>query len=80
MKKLLLILILLAPVFLAAQQKFTLSGYVRDAANGETLVGANILLQQPGGQGTTSGGQREFAPVLARAGKGRFSIERLTAE
>lgn len=24
-------------------------------------------VQQPGGQGTTSGGQREFAPVLARA-------------
>ncbi|MGA1761081.1 MAG: 3-deoxy-8-phosphooctulonate synthase, partial [Paracoccaceae bacterium] len=24
-------------------------------------------VQQPGGHGTTSGGQREFAPVLARA-------------
>ena len=24
-------------------------------------------VQQPGGQGTTSGGQREFAPVMARA-------------
>ena len=24
-------------------------------------------VQQPGGQGTSSGGQREFAPVLARA-------------
>jgi 2-dehydro-3-deoxyphosphooctonate aldolase (KDO 8-P synthase) len=24
-------------------------------------------VQQPGGQGTTSGGQREFVPVLARA-------------
>jgi 2-dehydro-3-deoxyphosphooctonate aldolase (KDO 8-P synthase) len=24
-------------------------------------------VQQPGGQGATSGGQREFAPVLARA-------------
>ena len=24
-------------------------------------------MQQPGGQGTTSGGQREFVPVLARA-------------
>jgi len=24
-------------------------------------------VQQPGGQGTTSGGEREFVPVLARA-------------
>ena len=24
-------------------------------------------MQQPGGQGTSSGGQREFVPVLARA-------------
>ncbi|MCB0584003.1 MAG: carboxypeptidase-like regulatory domain-containing protein, partial [Phaeodactylibacter sp.] len=54
MKKILLILILLSPVLLAAQEKHTLSGYLRDAASGETLVGANILLQKPGGQGTTS--------------------------
>jgi 2-dehydro-3-deoxyphosphooctonate aldolase (KDO 8-P synthase) len=28
---------------------------------------ATHSVQQPGGMGTTSGGQREFAPVLARA-------------
>ncbi|MGY9003810.1 MAG: 3-deoxy-8-phosphooctulonate synthase, partial [Rhodospirillales bacterium] len=28
---------------------------------------ATHSVQQPGGQGATSGGQREFAPVLARA-------------
>ena len=28
---------------------------------------ATHSVQQPGGQGTMSGGQREFAPVLARA-------------
>ncbi len=28
---------------------------------------ATHSVQQPGGQGTTSGGQREFAPILARA-------------
>jgi 2-dehydro-3-deoxyphosphooctonate aldolase (KDO 8-P synthase) len=28
---------------------------------------ATHSVQQPGGQGTTSGGQREFAPVLAGA-------------
>jgi hypothetical protein len=32
-----------------AQDKFTISGYVRDAASGETLIGANIsLVDQPG--------------------------------
>jgi 2-dehydro-3-deoxyphosphooctonate aldolase (KDO 8-P synthase) len=28
---------------------------------------ATHSVQQPGGQGTSSGGQREFVPVLARA-------------
>ena len=28
---------------------------------------ATHSVQQPGGQGTSSGGQREFAPILARA-------------
>jgi 2-dehydro-3-deoxyphosphooctonate aldolase (KDO 8-P synthase) len=28
---------------------------------------ATHSVQQPGGQGTTSGGQREYVPVLARA-------------
>ena len=32
-----------------------------------TVFDATHSVQQPGGQGTTSGGQREFAPVLAKA-------------
>jgi 2-dehydro-3-deoxyphosphooctonate aldolase (KDO 8-P synthase) len=31
------------------------------------VMDATHAVQQPGGQGTSSGGQREFAPVLARA-------------
>jgi 2-dehydro-3-deoxyphosphooctonate aldolase (KDO 8-P synthase) len=31
------------------------------------VVDATHAVQQPGGQGTSSGGQREFVPVLARA-------------
>jgi 2-dehydro-3-deoxyphosphooctonate aldolase (KDO 8-P synthase) len=31
------------------------------------VMDATHAVQQPGGQGTTSGGQREFAPVMARA-------------
>jgi 2-dehydro-3-deoxyphosphooctonate aldolase (KDO 8-P synthase) len=38
------------------------------AATGYPVVfDATHSVQQPGGRGTTSGGQREFAPVLARA-------------
>ena len=38
------------------------------AATGYPVVmDATHAVQQPGGQGTSSGGQREFAPVLARA-------------
>ena len=38
------------------------------AANGDPIIfDATHSVQQPGGQGTTSGGQREFVPVLARA-------------
>jgi len=38
--------ILLLPTLLAAQVKHTLSGYVRDAANGEELIGVNILVKE----------------------------------
>lgn len=31
------------------------------------IIDATHAVQQPGGQGTSSGGQREFAPVIARA-------------
>ena len=31
------------------------------------MFDATHSVQQPGGQGTSSGGQREFVPVLARA-------------
>lgn len=43
-------------------------GLVVMAQTGYPVVfDATHSVQQPGGQGTTSGGQREFAPVLARA-------------
>lgn len=38
-----------------------------EATGYPTVFDATHSVQQPGGQGTTSGGQREFAPVLARA-------------
>ena len=38
------------------------------ASTGHPVIfDATHSVQQPGGQGTTSGGQREYVPVLARA-------------
>lgn len=38
-----------------------------DQTGAPVIFDATHSVQQPGGQGTTSGGQREFVPVLARA-------------
>ena len=40
---------------------------MRTACDAPVIFDATHSVQQPGGQGTTSGGQREFVPVLARA-------------
>lgn len=45
MKKFLLLLAVI-PSFLLAQEKYTVSGYVRDAANGESLIGATVLITE----------------------------------
>jgi outer membrane receptor protein involved in Fe transport len=45
MKKLIAVLLVcLAPVWLMAQKKVTLSGYIRDSLNGETLIGATVSI------------------------------------
>ena len=40
--------LLFSVTFLSAQQQVTLSGYVRDAANGESLIGATVYIQEVG--------------------------------
>jgi TonB dependent receptor/CarboxypepD_reg-like domain/TonB-dependent Receptor Plug Domain len=45
MKRLIITLLLLYPVLLSAQTKYTLSGYIRDSLNGETLIGATVAVQ-----------------------------------
>ena len=40
---------------------------MREACNAPVVFDATHSVQLPGGQGTSSGGQREFVPVLARA-------------
>ncbi len=55
MKKTSLLLALLLPLFAWAQPaKFTISGYVKDAANGEDLIGATVLATDLDGVGATT--------------------------
>ncbi|GAB4240527.1 MAG: TonB-dependent receptor [Ekhidna sp.] len=41
-------LLVLLPAFLFSQEKFTINGYVRDASNGEALIGATVLITELG--------------------------------
>jgi hypothetical protein len=43
--KLLVVLFLMAPFFIMAQNRFTVSGFIKDSLNGETLIGATIAIQ-----------------------------------
>jgi hypothetical protein len=54
MKKLFLALFLLLPIAIFAQQKFTVSGYVKDADNGEELIGATIYVEETKGGTATN--------------------------
>jgi len=49
-----LLLLLFLPLSLVAQEKYTLSGYVRDAASGETLLGAAVSVSGEEQLGTTT--------------------------
>ncbi|HLZ17383.1 MAG TPA: carboxypeptidase-like regulatory domain-containing protein, partial [Cyclobacteriaceae bacterium] len=46
MKLLFSLLIVLTCSGIYAQQKFTINGYVRDAANGEAMIGATVFVQE----------------------------------
>ncbi len=67
MKRLIIVLIFLYPVLLAAQTKYTLSGYVRDTLNGETLIGATISVQ--GQSKGISSNQYGFYSITLMPGK-----------
>ncbi|QNF35186.1 TonB-dependent receptor [Adhaeribacter swui] len=45
---------LLLTNLVAGQQKFTISGYIRDAVSGESLIGATIRVQEISNQGSTT--------------------------
>lgn len=45
MRRFIAVLLFIAPTVVFAQQKYTLSGFIKDTANGETLIGANLAIQ-----------------------------------
>jgi len=54
MQTIIRVLFLLMPGLLLGQDTYTLSGYIRDASNGETLIAANVINADNPAQGTTS--------------------------
>ena len=52
--KFLLLLFFLLPFAMSAQDKVTLSGYIKDANNGETLIGANVFVKETANGATTN--------------------------
>src|SRR6218665_3723764 len=49
-----LLFLLFLPFFVSAQQKFTISGYVKDATNGEALIGATVYVKEINNGATTN--------------------------
>jgi TonB dependent receptor/CarboxypepD_reg-like domain/TonB-dependent Receptor Plug Domain len=47
-KNFLLLIFCLAALFSSAQNKYTISGYIRDSLSGETLIGASIIINGQG--------------------------------
>lgn len=44
-KTIILLWMLIGPILIFAQNKYTLSGYIKDAATGEDLIGANVFVK-----------------------------------
>lgn len=60
----LLCLILLFAISTVAQQKFTISGYIKDAKTGENLIGATITIKELQGKGTGTNAYGFFSITL----------------
>lgn len=67
----LFIFLLLMPLLMAGQEKYTLNGYVRDISNGEELIGVNILVRELN-SGTTSNVYGYYSLSLP---KGEYTVE-----
>jgi hypothetical protein len=71
MRRLLIVWALFGSLGLWAQPRSTLSGYVRDAANGEALIGVNVLVKETR-QGTVSNAYGFYSLSLP---EGSYTIE-----
>ena len=73
MKKLLLLSFLVISVFVSAQNKYTLSGSITDASNGEKLLGVNFVIKEL--HTGTSTNEYGFYSITLPEGKYTLSIE-----
>src|ERR1035437_7119934 len=48
------LLLFFTQLTLSAQQHFTISGYIRDAKNGEDLIGATVIIKELPGKGAAA--------------------------
>ncbi|WP_345951675.1 TonB-dependent receptor [Mucilaginibacter sp. PAMB04274] len=67
-------LLLLGALSASAQKRFTLSGTVRDAATGETLIGASVILQSPAGRLGTATNAYGFYSLTGTEGTYTLSV------
>ena len=65
MNKLFFLFLLFISSAVFGQQKFTLSGYIRDATSGESLVGATIRVKEITNQGSTANNYGFYSITLA---------------
>ena len=66
----LLVVAMLYPVFFFAQTKYTISGVVKDVANGETVLGATVFLKGTSIAGTTN----EYGFYSITAPEGNYTL------
>src|SRR5690606_38536620 len=71
----LFVVVILYPVFFFAQTKYTISGVVKDVDNGETLLGATVLLKGTSIGGTTN--EYGFYSITAPVGNYTLTISYL---
>ena len=71
MKKTILIFLILGINFASFSQKYTISGNIKDIANGEDLIGVNIFVKELKGVGATTNNYGFYSLTLP---KGKYTI------
>lgn len=74
MKHALAFLLMMGALCAYSQQKFTVSGTVKDQANGETMIGANVLLRDDSGAVVTGGMTNEYGFYSITVVEGSYQL------